>query len=168
MNQVMENVVQAGNVKPKKEMSESAKKKLYDKTKMLMDSTCCIKQYELYLYIYKVIIRRLRKLNGYLDSGELLEEYKERLKKVKEDGQEEIYQKALHLKEHVQHAEDIQWVRKEIARIPGYKDVDEIGTWCDNLMKKMEKQEQVYSTIRIILFLVIVVVAIAAAKVFLF
>ena len=133
-----------------------------------MDSTGCIKQYELYLYIYKVIIRRLRKLNGYLDSADLLKEYKERLKKLKENGREEIYQNALRLKEQVQHAQDIQWVRKEIARIPGYKDVDEISVWCDDLMKKMEKQEQVYSTMRIMIFLTIVVVAVIAAKVFLF
>ena len=168
MDQIVENVVQTDNKKPKKEMSEAAKKKLYDKTKKLMDSTGCIKQYELYLYIYKVIIRRLRKLNGYLDSADLLKEYKERLKKVKENGREEIYQNALRLKEQVQHAQDIQWVRKEIARIPGYKDVDEISVWCDDLMKKMEKQEQVYSTMRIMIFLTIVVVAVIAAKVFLF
>lgn len=168
MDQIVENVVQTDNKKPKKEMSEAAKKKLYDKTKKLMDSTGCIKQYELYLYIYKVIIRRLRKLNGYLDSADLLKEYKERLKKLKENGREEIYQNALRLKEQVQHAQDIQWVRKEIARIPGYKDVDEISVWCDDLMKKMEKQEQVYSTMRIMIFLTIVVVAVIAAKVFLF
>lgn len=168
MDQIVENVVQTDNKKTKKEMSEAAKKKLYDKTKKLMDSTGCIKQYELYLYIYKVIIRRLRKLNGYLDSADLLKEYKERLKKLKENGREEIYQNALRLKEQVQHAQDIQWVRKEIARIPGYKDVDEISVWCDDLMKKMEKQEQVYSTMRIMIFLTIVVVAVIAAKVFLF
>ena len=107
-------------------------------------------------------------IKDYLDSADLLKEYKERLKKLKENGREEIYQNALRLKEQVQHAQDIQWVRKEIARIPGYKDVDEIGVWCDNLMKKMEKQEQVYSTIRIGVFLAILVVAVVVAKVFLF
>ena len=33
MDQIVENVVQTDNKKPKKEMSEAAKKKLYDKTK---------------------------------------------------------------------------------------------------------------------------------------
>lgn len=168
MDQLIENVAKTENKKTKKELSEKAKKRLYDKTKKLMESIKCIEQYELYLYIYRVIIRRLRKLNGYLDSDELLKEYRERLAKVKKDGQEAIYQNAIRLKEHVQCAQDIQWVRKEIARIPGYKDVDEIGVWCDNLMKKMEKQEQVYSTIRIGVFLAILVVAVVVAKVFLF
>lgn len=168
MVQIIESVAKSDGRRPKKEMSEAAKKKLYDKTKKLMESTGCIEQYELYLYIYKVIIRRLRKLNGYLDADELLAEYRRRLKKVKEDGQEEIYQNAIHLKQQVQCAQDIQWVRKEIARIPGYKDVDEIGAWCDDLMKKMEKQEQVYSSIRIIIFIAIVIIAIVIAKIFLF
>lgn len=168
MDEVMENVVKTENKKVKREMSEAAKKKLYDKTKKLIDSTRCIEQYELYVYIYRVIIRRMRKLNGYLDSNELMEEYKVRLRKIKKDGQEKIYQNALRLQKQVQRAEDIQWVRKEIARIPGYKDVDEIGVWCDNLMRKMEKQEQVYSTIRIIIFLAVVIAAVVVAKMFLF
>lgn len=170
MDEMIENVENTENkkLKVKKELSEKSKQKLYAKTKKLMDSSRCIQQYELYVYIYKVIIRRLRRLNGYLDSAELLEEYKERLRKLKVEGKEEIYQNMLQLKEQVRRAEDIQWVRKEAARIPGYKDVDEVSAWCEEVLKKMEKQERFYSTIRIIILLAIVLVAALAVKMFLF
>lgn len=170
MDGMIENVenVESKKIKVKKELSEKAKQKLYGKTKKLIESTRCIQQYELYVYIYKVIIRKLRRLNGYLDSAELLEEYRERLRKLKIEGKEEIYQNMLQLKEQVHRAEDIQWVRKEAARIRGYKDADEVDAWCEDLLKKMEKQERVYSTIRIIILLAIVIVAVLAVKMFLF
>lgn len=168
MEKVMENKEVAKGKKNKKEMSEESKKVFYDKTKSIMESTRCIEQYELYTYIYKLIIRRLRKLDGYLDSNELLEEYEARLEKHQIEGKEKIYQHLLELKNQVQRAEDIQWVRKEAKRIPDYKDVEEINAWCDDVVCTMEKKEQIASFIRLGIILVILVVIVIFTKLYFF
>lgn len=166
MDEMIQNVQNADKNNAKKELTEEEKKKLYDKTKKLMKSTACIQQYELYMYIYKLIVRRLRKLKGYLDADELLKEYKSLLKKTEKEGKEKIYQNMLDLKEQVKNPEDIEWLRKEVARISGYKDADEVDSWCEVRLKEMEKTQQRRSIFHAIIFLIVIVVAVVVVKMF--
>lgn len=92
------------------ELSDEEKEKIYKEVQQLMESTRCIVQYELMLYIYNVIIKRLKSLGEYKDSLALVKEYSQKRRKLKKTGQEEIYQNMLKKKEAVSQAEDLQWV----------------------------------------------------------
>ena len=112
------------------ELSDEEKEKIYKEVQQLMESTRCIVQYELMLYIYNVIIKRLKSLGEYKDSLALVKEYSQKRRKLKKTGQEEIYQNMLKKKEAVSQAEDLQWVLKEADRIPDYKDTEEVRPLC--------------------------------------
>ena len=129
-----------------------------------MESTRCIVQYELMLYIYNVIIKRLKSLGEYKDSLALVKEYSQKRRKLKKTGQEEIYQSMLKKKEAVSQAEDLQWVLKEADRIPDYKDTEEVRAWCEQEMERMDKREQRRATIRLLIIVVVLVLVVIGAQ----
>lgn len=147
---------ETGN-RPNKKLSDSQKEKSYANVMKLIESTGCILQYELMVYVYNVIIRRLKRLGEYKNSVELLEEYTALRKDYVKKGTEEIYQNMLEKKAQVTKAEDIQWVLKEAKRIPDYKDVQEVIAWCEDTFASMQKKEQVRATIRLAIIAVIIV-----------
>lgn len=146
------------------ELSDEEKEKIYKEVQQLMESTRCIVQYELMLYIYNVIIKRLKSLGEYKDSLALVKEYSQKRRKLKKTGQEEIYQNMLKKKEAVSQAEDLQWVLKEADRIPGYKDTEEVRAWCEQEMERMDKQEQRRATIRLLIIVVVLVLVVIGAQ----
>lgn len=146
------------------ELSDEEKEKIYKEVQQLMESTRCIVQYELMLYIYNVIIKRLKSLGEYKDSLALVKEYSQKRRKLKKTGQEEIYQNMLKKKEAVSQAEDLQWVLKEADRIPDYKDTEEVRAWCEQEMERMDKQEQRRATIRLLIIVVVLVLVVIGAQ----
>ena len=46
--------------------------------------------------------------------------------------------------------------RKEIERIPDYKDVEEIAKWCDSKQNDMEKKERKLAVIRFIVLIFVI------------
>lgn len=146
------------------ELSDEEKEKIYKEVQQLMESTRCIVQYELMLYIYNVIIKRLKSLGEYKDSLALVKEYSQKRRKLKKTGQEEIYQSMLKKKEAVSQAEDLQWVLKEADRIPGYKDTEEVRAWCEQEMERMDKREQRRATIRLLIIVVVLVFVVIGAQ----
>lgn len=146
------------------ELSDEEKEKIYKEVQQLMESTRCIVQYELMLYIYNVIIKRLKSLGEYKDSLALVKEYSQKRRKLKKTGQEEIYQNMLKKKEAVSQAEDLQWVLKEADRIPGYKDTEEVRAWCEQEMERMDKREQRRATIRLLIIVVVLVLVVIGAQ----
>lgn len=158
MDQTMSN---AGS-KPVRPLTEAKKEKRYVKVQELIDSLDCIVQYELKLYVYDKILARLATIKDYKDSSRLMEQYTKIRQEHMEQGKEVIYQDMLQKKAQVTKAEDIQWVRKEAQRIPGYKDVDDVLAWCDNTFQLMEKQEQKKAIVRTGITIVLLVAAIFA------
>lgn len=146
----------------KKEKKKTGKEKLYQKILMLDKSVKCIEQYELFEFVYKDIIKKAKKLEGYKDADVYKEKYEKQLKKLQIEAREEIYQNAVKLKENAKMAEDLQWVRKEIQRIPDYKDVDEISRWCDLMQNRMEKREKRNAWIRISIIILVICILIFA------
>ncbi len=146
------------------ELSDEEKEKIYMEVQQLMKSTQCIMQYELMLYIYNVILKRLKSLGEYKDSLALVKEYSQKRRQLKKTGQEEIYQSMLKKKEAVSQAEDLQWVLKEADRIPGYKDTEEVRAWCEEEMERMDKREQRRATIRLIIIVVVLVLVVIGAQ----
>lgn len=146
------------------ELSDEEKEKIYKEVQQLMESTRCIVQYELMLYIYNVIIKRLKSLGEYKDSLALVKEYSQKRRKLKKTGQEEIYQNMLKKKEAVSQAEDLQWVLKEADRIPDYKDTEEVRAWCEQETERMDKQEQRRATIRLLIIVVVLVLVVIGAQ----
>ena len=146
------------------ELSDEEKEKIYKEVQQLMESTRCIVQYELMLYIYNVTIKRLKSLGEYKDSLALVKEYSQKRRKLKKTGQEEIYQSMLKKKEAVSQAEDLQWVLKEADRIPGYKDTEEVRAWCEQEMERMDKREQRRATIRLLIIVVVLVLVVIGAQ----
>ncbi|MBQ3601185.1 MAG: hypothetical protein II992_08320 [Lachnospiraceae bacterium] len=142
--------------KEKKPLRDAQKERIYQKVTQLIQSLNCVEQYELYVFIYKDIIRRLNRIDGYKDATALREEYEQRLKEYEAEAKENIYQNALALKENVKYAPDLQWVRKEIERIPDYKDVEEIAKWCDSKQNDMEKKERKLAVIRFIVLIFVI------------
>lgn len=149
---------------PKKELNNVAKEKIYQKILDLDRSVEVIEQYELYVFVYKNIIQKAKRLEGYKDSAVYQAKYEKKLEELQKAGREEIYQKALELKKNAKKAEDLQWIRKEVHRIPGYKDIDTIGEWCDSMQENMEKREKRNAWIRLFIIVLIVGIIIVAAK----
>lgn len=145
---------------PKKELNDTAKEKIYQKILELDKSVKVIEQYELFVFVYKNIIQKAKRLEDYKDAVIYKEKYEKLLEEIQKEGREKIYQKALKLKENAKKAEDLQWIRKEVHRIPGYKDIDTIGAWCDSMQENMEKREKRNAWIR--LFIIVLVVCIIA------
>lgn len=137
-------------------LTDEEKEKIYKRIKKLEKSTKCIERYELYIFVYKTIIQKAKKIHGYKDADASCEKYEKELQKLTEKCQEEIYQKAIALKENVKKAEDLQWIRKEASRIPGYKDIEEIKKWCDTVQDGMEKREKRNAWIRICIIVIVV------------
>lgn len=158
----MDQTISNAGSKPVRPLTEARKEKRYVKVQELIDSLDCIVQYELKLYIYDKILTRLQIIKDYKDSSQLVEQYTKIRQKHIEQGTEVIYQDMLQKKAQVTKAEDIQWVRKEAQRIPGYKDVDEVLAWCDNTFQLMEKQEQKKAIVRAGMVIVLFVAAIFA------
>ncbi len=153
----MDQTISETGKRRKKVLSDSQKEKSYGNVMKLIESTGCILQYELMVYVYDVIIKRLKRLGEYKDSVELLEQYTTKRQEYVEKGTEQIYQSMLEKKTKVTKAEDIQWVLKEANRIPDYKDVQEVIAWCDDTFASMQKKEQVRATIRISVLAVVIV-----------
>ena len=158
----MDQTISNAGSKPVRPLTEARKEKRYVKVQELIDSLDCIVQYELKLYIYDKILTRLETIKDYKDSSQLVEQYTKIRQKHIEQGTEVIYQDMLQKKAQVTKAEDIQWVRKEAQRIPGYKDVDEVLAWCDDTFQLMEKQEQKKAIVRAGITIVLLVAAIFA------
>lgn len=158
----MDQTISNAGSKPVRPLTEARKEKRYVKVQELIDSLECIVQYELKLYIYDKILTRLQIIKDYKDSSQLVEQYTKIRQKHIEQGTEVIYQDMLQKKAQVTKAEDIQWVRKEAQRIPGYKDVDEVLAWCDDTFQLMEKQEQKKAIVRAGIAIVLLLVAIFA------
>ena len=146
-------------------MDESEKEESYLQVQQLIKSMSCIVQYELMLYIYRVIIKRLKALGDYKDSEDLLKEYTKKIAKLKKTGKEEIYQNMIKKKNAVSQAEDLQWVLKEADRIPGYKDTEEVRLWCEAEMEVMNKKEQKFAVIRLIIIIAVLFVIALGIKV---
>lgn len=163
----MSDVLEVNQEKPVKILTEQQKEKIYGDTKKLIASLQCVKQFELYLYVYELIIKKLKRIEGYKDSGELLSAYEQEYTQFKTRGQEEIYENMLQLQSGVSKAEDIQWVLKEADRIPGYKNVDSVKKWCRDTMEEMEKKEKRKGIKRLILCVVLLAaVAVAGIKLY--
>lgn len=158
----MDQTISNAGSKPVRPLTEARKEKRYVKVQELIDSLDCIVQYELKLYIYDKILTRLQIIKDYKDSSQLVEQYTKIRQKHIEQGTEVIYQDMLQKKAQVTKAEDIQWVRKEAQRIPGYKDVDEVLAWCDDTFQLMEKQEQKKAIVRTGIAIVLLLVVIFA------
>ena len=158
----MDQTISNAGSKPVRQLTEARKEKRYVKVQELIDSLDCIVQYELKLYIYDKILTRLQIIKDYKDSSQLVEQYTKIRQKHIEQGTEAIYQDMLQKKAQVTKAEDIQWVRKEAQRIPGYKDVDEVLAWCDDTFQLMEKQEQKKAIVRTGIAIVLLLVVIFA------
>lgn len=141
----------------KQEWNNPQKEKSYLNVMKLIESTGCIVQYELMVYVYDTIIKRLKRLGEYKDSVELLEQYQKERQEYVEKGTEEIYQSMLEKKAQVTNADDIQWVLKEANRIPDYKDVQNVINWCDNTFAAMQKKEQIHATVKISILVVVIV-----------
>ena len=62
-------------------VDESEKEESYLQVQKLIKSMSCIVQYELMLYIYRVIIKRLKALGDYKDSEDLLKECTKKIAK---------------------------------------------------------------------------------------
>lgn len=150
----------------KKELKDVVKEKLYQKILELDKSVKAIEQYELFVFVYKNIIHKAKRLEDYKDAATYKEKYEKKLEELKKVGKEEIYQKALELKENARKAEDLQWIRKEIYRIPGYKDADAIKEWCDSMQESMEKREKRNAWIRVFVIILVVCVIILAVRYF--
>lgn len=144
----------------KKVQSEEVKEKMYQRILELDKSVACIEQYELFVFVYNEIIQKAKKLGEYKDADDYRKKYEKQLETLQIESREKIYQHALELKDNAKKAEDLQWIRKEIHRIPGYKDVDAIGEWCDSMQDNMEKREKRNAWIR--LFVIILVVFVLA------
>lgn len=144
----------------KKELNDVIKEKIYQKMLEMDKSVRAIEQYELFVFVYKNIIHKAKKLEGYKDAATYQEKYEKLLEEIQREGREKIYQKALKLKENAKKAEDLQWIRKEIDRIPDYKDIDTISAWCDSMQENMEKREKRNAWIR--LFIIVLVVCVIA------
>lgn len=144
----------------KKELDNAAKEKIYQKILELDKSVKAIEQYELFVFVYKNIIQKAKRLGDYKDAAVYQEKYEKMLEEIQKEGAEKIYQRALMLKENAKKAEDLQWIRKEVHRIPGYKDIDTIGAWCDATQENMEKKEKRNAWIR--LFIIVLVVCVIA------
>ncbi len=140
-----------------KVFTEEQKARKYANIHKLMESTGCIIQYELKLYIYETIIKRLSKLGDYKDCLQLRAQYSKMVEDLKTEGQEKIYQDMCRKKEAVKSAEDIQWVLKEAKRIPDYKDTEDIVEWCDATYAQFEKKEQKSAMIRLVILVVVLV-----------
>lgn len=158
----MDQTISNAGRKSARPLTEVKKERRYAKIQELIDSLDCIVQYELKLYMYDKIIVRLEIIEDYKDCSQLLEQYTKIRQKHIEQGTEAIYQDMLQKKAQVTQAEDIQWVRKEAGRIPGYKDVDEVLSWCDETFQCMEKQEQKKAVVRAGICIVLLVAAIFA------
>ena len=158
----MDQTISNAGSKPVRPLTEARKEKRYVKVQELIDSLDCIVQYELKLYIYDKLLARLETIKDYKDSSQLVEQYTKIRQKHIEQGTEVIYQDMLQKKAQVTKAEDIQWVRKEAQRIPGYKDVDEVLAWCDDTFQLMEKQEQKKAIVRTGIAIVLLLVVIFA------
>ena len=124
----------------------------------------CIEQYELQVFIYEFLIRKLKRLDDYKDSKELLQKYRQEYVQYKKEGTEAVYQNMLQLKEQVKQAEDIQCVLKEAKRIPEYKDVAEVEKWCKEQMDIMEKKEERLACIRIAVVVLVIVAIVFVAN----
>ena len=158
----MDQTISNAGSKPVRQLTEARKEKRYVKVQELIDSLDCIVQYELKLYIYDKILTRLQIIKDYKDSSQLVEQYTKIRQKHIEQGTEAIYQDMLQKKAQVTKAEDIQWVRKEAQRIPGYKDVDEVLAWCEDTFQLMEKKEQKKAIVRAGITIVLLVAVIFA------
>lgn len=148
----------------KKELNDVTKEKIYQKILELDKSVKSIEQYELYVFVYKNIIQKAKRLEGYKDSAAYQEKYEKLLEKMQETGREEIYQKALELKKNAKKAEDLQWIRKEVRRIPGYKDIDTIGEWCNTMQESMEKREKRNAWIRLFIIALVASIIVLIGK----
>lgn len=152
------------NMPKKKELRKKSKENLYQRILELDRSAKCIEQYELFAFIYRSIIHKARKLDGYKDSAVYLEKYEKKLEELMTVTREEIYQKALENQKNATKAEDLQWIRKEIHRIPGYKDVDEIAQWCDSMQEKMERREKRNAWLRVWVLILVIGLIVAVVK----
>lgn len=148
----------------KKGQSDEAKEKMYQRMLELDKSVACIEQYELFVFVYKEIIQKAKKLGTYKDADTYRKKYEKELETLQIESREKIYQHALELKENAKKAEDLQWIRKEIHRIPGYKDVEAIGEWCDSIQDDMEKREKRNAWIRLVVIILVVLVIVFVGK----
>lgn len=147
-----------------KPLKEKGKIRMYGRVQKVIASMGCIEQYELQVFIYEFLIRKLKRLDDYKDSKELLKKYEEELRQYKKDGTEAIYQNMLKLQKQVKRAEDIQWVLKEAKRIPEYKDVAEVEEWCKQQINIMEKKEERLACIRIAVVILVIIAIVFVVK----